>query len=359
MPDGPLPSHGRRALRAAVAHPRRPSGTTTLLPDDLADLLLDGEHSPHPVATLLAAARGPATAHELSGEAAARQAFADAAPLATPVPLPTDRERRGRHRRIRAVRTVVTAKLVGVAALTLTAGGVAVAATGPSGAPAEERVSGGTVPSADAEPGAGHDTGGRAAGSGHTAGTPDRAATCGPVTGAAIADLARECGDARVHSPDPGPDEHRTGPGPMAFGSPYASGDVPSHSGQDRTLVAPPTAPVPTTTPTAPSTALPPPHAGGGSDDGGGSGSPGTQVPDAGSGAGSGSGSPATGSPGSGSPGSGSPGSGSGSVDAGGHGQEHVHPRDDAPRRGDDTTNNAPTGETRTPVTGRDAPPSP
>lgn len=350
MPDGPVSFAGRRALRAAVNHPRRPS---TLLPGDLADLLLDGEHSPHPVATLLAAARGPATAHELSGEAAARQAFADAAPLATPVPLPTDRERRGRHRRMRAVRTVVTAKVVGIAALTLTAGGVAVAATGPSGTPAEERVSGGAVPSADAEPGADHTPAGRAPSAGQPSGSTGRTAACGPVTGAAIADLARDCGGPR----DAGdaPDGHRVGPDTMAFDSPYAPRGGSTRS-SETLLAAPPTTPPPTTPPTAPPTTappttVPPPQAGNGSA-GGGSGTPATEEPDTGSQSGSGSGS-ANGSSGSGPVGSGSSGSGQA-------GQGRDDTRDDAtPRRGEATKNPAHAGDTRTPVTGRGAPPTP
>ncbi|RTL65467.1 MAG: hypothetical protein EKK42_20860 [Pseudonocardiaceae bacterium] len=341
MADGPASLADRHIRRA-------PSGARTLLPADVADLLLDGDPSPHPVTSILAAARRPGTAHELRGEAAARQAFVDALPLATPVPLPDARERRGRHRRMRAVRTVVTAKVVGVAALTLTAGGVAVAATGPSGAPAEERISDGAVPSAGAEPGTGTSTPGRTPGTTHAGSAQARTAACGPVTGAAIADLARGCGDPG--QPAERPDEHRVGPGATAFGPPY--GDMPREApagpAPDTTISAPPTTAPSTTAP--PTTTAPPPgdDAGGGGSSGSGSSGSGSS----GSGSGGGSGSPATETPDSDA--------GSGSSGTAGHGPGRGNSRNDAaPRRDDGATKPESAGETRTPVTGRGAPPSP
>ncbi|MBN9110007.1 MAG: hypothetical protein J0I34_14620 [Pseudonocardia sp.] len=331
MADGPASLTGRHIRRA-------PSGARTLLPADVADLLLDGDPSPHPVTSILAAARRPGTAHELRGEAAARQAFVDALPLATPVPMPDARDRRGRHRRMRAVRTVVTAKVVGVAALTLTAGGVAVAATGPSGAPAEERISDGVVPSAGAEPGTGTSAPGRAPGTAHTGSAQGRTAACGPVTGAAIADLARDCGDPGRPAEQPG--EQRVGPGATAFGSPYVDvpQEAPTGSAPGTTMSAPPTTAPSTTAP--PTTTPPPPRDDAGSGgSGGGSGSPAAGTPDSDAGSGS---------------------SGPGSSGSGGHGPGRGHsPGDAAPRRDESATKPGSAGETRAPVTGRAAPPTP
>ncbi|GAY12368.1 hypothetical protein [Pseudonocardia sp. N23] len=342
MPDGPVSFTGRHALRphATGGRLRRPSPATSLMPGDVADLLLDGEPGPHPVTALLTAACRPGTAHELRGEAAARQAFVDAMPLAVPVALPTARERHSRHRRMRAVRTVVTAKVVGIAALTLTAGGVAVAATGPSGAPAEERISDGAVPGADVTPGAELPATGRAPAAGPGTQARSRTGGCGPVTGAAIADLARVCGDPGDDGQGDRSDDRRAGL--MAFGSPDTDARRGAPDLRDPPPAPPATAP-PTTGPptTAPPTTAPPQA---------GSGAPAADAPA--------SAGPATPPPTrAGAPGAGTGGQGSGRDQ--GRDESRGQGRDQARDGSGTTSRTTPPGKTGTPVTGRGAPPSP
>ncbi len=86
--------------------------------------LLDGSAGPQPLCQLLAAARGPATASELAGEAVARAAFAAAA---TTPSLVSHAPRRPSPRKA-SLATLLTAKALVAVAVTTTAGGVALAA---------------------------------------------------------------------------------------------------------------------------------------------------------------------------------------------------------------------------------------
>jgi len=234
--------------------------TTPLLPPDVAELLLDGEPVAHPLAPLLAAARRPGTARELAGEAAARRAFADASPIATPVAL-HDPTRPGRHRRAR-LRTMVTAKLVGVAALTLTAGGVAVAATGPSGGWAGDDDAYAAAP-ADAPPSP--QAAGRPPAAGHGGPTVTDTA-CRPVTGAAIAELGPGCADPSVGDDHDGPgdagDDGVDSPGiDLRAWTPERAGGVPPAAARPGTPGTPPSTAPPATRPPStppPSTTAPP-----------------------------------------------------------------------------------------------------
>jgi hypothetical protein len=106
-----------------------------------AEALMDGGPGPERLRCVLTVAAGPAEPDELRGEAAARLAFrtaAEAWPVSGTVDDPV-------RRRARTMSRIVAAKVIAAVALTVGAGGVAVAATtssfpgGPFGAPTGQR----------------------------------------------------------------------------------------------------------------------------------------------------------------------------------------------------------------------------
>ena len=112
-----------------------------------AQRLLDGGDGPPPLPQLVAAAKAPAAAAELRGEAAARAAFRSSTHAA---PIPPDIPRRAP---VRVTSSVIIAKVVAAITLTAsTAGGIALATTSTPADPlaraiSEPTASGGTAPS--------------------------------------------------------------------------------------------------------------------------------------------------------------------------------------------------------------------
>lgn len=111
------PSQGAERVEMQTSTARRLSRTA-------AEDLLDGNARPQPLSQLLAAARGPAMASELAGEAAARAAFAAAA---TTPSLASHAPRRPSPLKT-SLATLLTAKALVAVTVTTTAGGVALAA---------------------------------------------------------------------------------------------------------------------------------------------------------------------------------------------------------------------------------------